>query len=93
MSQSEQQTEEAQQQSQQQNEEAQLETQQQQGHHTHEEEEPAITQSETISPQRQPRSQTMWPTDVMSVGEVNNEGVSLDTTVNTRLYRICGLAV
>jgi hypothetical protein len=34
----------------------------------------------------------MWPTDVMSVGEVNDEGVPLDTTVNTRLSRVCGLA-
>jgi hypothetical protein len=32
------------------------------------------------------------PTDVMSVGEVNDEGVPLDTTVNTRLSRVCGLA-
>jgi hypothetical protein len=30
--------------------------------------------------------------DVMSVGEVNDEGVPLDTTVNTRLSRVCGLA-
>jgi hypothetical protein len=29
----------------------------------------------------------------MSVGEVNDEGVPLDTTVNTRLSRVCGLAV
>jgi hypothetical protein len=29
----------------------------------------------------------------MSVGEVNDEGVLLDTTVNTRLSRVCGLAV
>jgi hypothetical protein len=28
----------------------------------------------------------------MSVGEVNDEGVPLDTTVNTRLFRVCGLA-
>jgi hypothetical protein len=28
----------------------------------------------------------------MSVGEVNDEGVPLDTTVNTRLSRVCGLA-
>jgi hypothetical protein len=28
----------------------------------------------------------------MSVGEVNNEGVPLDTTVNMRLSRVCGLA-
>jgi hypothetical protein len=28
----------------------------------------------------------------MSVGEVNDEGVPLDTTVNTRLSRICTLA-
>jgi hypothetical protein len=35
---------------------------------------------------------TMWPTDVMSVGEVNDEGVPLDTTVNMRLSRVCGLA-
>jgi hypothetical protein len=29
----------------------------------------------------------------MSVGEFNDEGVPLDTTVNTRLSRVCGLAV
>jgi Fe2+ transport system protein B len=29
----------------------------------------------------------------MSAGEVNNEGLPLDTRVNTRLYRVCGLAV
>jgi hypothetical protein len=34
----------------------------------------------------------MWPTDVMSVGEVNDEGVPLDTRVNMRLSRVCGLA-
>jgi hypothetical protein len=34
----------------------------------------------------------MWPTDVMSVGQVNDEDVPLDTTVNTRLSRDCGLA-
>jgi hypothetical protein len=34
----------------------------------------------------------MWPTYVMHVGKVNDEGVSLDTTVNTRLSRVCGLA-
>jgi hypothetical protein len=28
----------------------------------------------------------------MSVGEVNDEGVPLDTTVNMRLSRVCGLA-
>jgi hypothetical protein len=33
----------------------------------------------------------MWPTYVMSVGEVNDEGVPLDTIVNMRLYRISGL--
>jgi Fe2+ transport system protein B len=33
----------------------------------------------------------MWPTYLMSVGEVNDEGIPLDTTVNTRLSRICGL--
>jgi hypothetical protein len=33
-----------------------------------------------------------WPTDIMSIGEVNDEGVPLDTTVNTRLSRVCGLA-
>jgi hypothetical protein len=27
----------------------------------------------------------------MSVGEVNDEGIPLDTTVNTRLSRVCGL--
>jgi hypothetical protein len=32
-----------------------------------------------------------WPTDVMSVGEVNDEGVPLDTTMNTRLSMGCGL--
>jgi hypothetical protein len=34
----------------------------------------------------------MWPTDVMSVGEVNDKGVPLDTTVNMRLSRLYGLA-
>jgi hypothetical protein len=29
----------------------------------------------------------------MSVGEFNDEGVPLDTTVNMRLSRVCGLAV
>jgi hypothetical protein len=33
-----------------------------------------------------------WPTDIMNVGQVNDEGVPLDTTVNTRLSRVCGLA-
>jgi hypothetical protein len=33
-----------------------------------------------------------WSTDVMSVGEVNDEGVPLDMIVNTRLSRVCGLA-
>jgi hypothetical protein len=28
----------------------------------------------------------------MSVGEVNEEGLPLDTIVNTRLFRVCGLA-
>jgi hypothetical protein len=32
-----------------------------------------------------------WPTNVMSVGEVNDEGLPLDTRVNTRLFRVCGL--
>jgi hypothetical protein len=34
----------------------------------------------------------MWPTDVMSVGEVNDERVPLHTIVNTRLSRVYGLA-
>jgi hypothetical protein len=34
-----------------------------------------------------------WPTDVLSVGEVNDEGVPLDTTVNMRLSMVYGLAV
>jgi Fe2+ transport system protein B len=34
-----------------------------------------------------------WPTDVMSVGQVNDEVVPLDTEVNKRLSRVCGLAV
>jgi hypothetical protein len=29
--------------------------------------------------------------DIMSVGEVNDDGIPLDTTVNTRLSRVCGL--
>jgi hypothetical protein len=28
----------------------------------------------------------------MSIDEVNNEGLPLDTRVKTRLYRVCGLA-
>jgi hypothetical protein len=38
------------------------------------------------------RPQTSWPTDVMRVGEVNDEGLPLDTRVNTRLYKVYGLA-
>jgi hypothetical protein len=34
----------------------------------------------------------MWLMDVMSVGEVNDEGVPLDTIVNMRLSKVCGLA-
>jgi hypothetical protein len=34
----------------------------------------------------------MWPMNVMSIGEVNDEGVPLDTTLNMRLSRVCGLA-
>jgi hypothetical protein len=34
-----------------------------------------------------------WPTDVMSVGQVNDEDVPLDTIVNMRLSRDCGLVV
>jgi hypothetical protein len=34
----------------------------------------------------------MWPTNLMSVGEVNDEGVPLDTIVNMRLSRVYGLA-
>jgi hypothetical protein len=29
----------------------------------------------------------------MNVGQVNDEGVSMDTEVNTRLSRVCSLAV
>jgi hypothetical protein len=34
----------------------------------------------------------MWPTDVMKVGHVNDEGVPLDMDVNTTLSKVCGLA-
>jgi hypothetical protein len=34
----------------------------------------------------------MWPMDVMSIGDANDEGVPLDMTVNTRLSRVCGLS-
>jgi hypothetical protein len=33
-----------------------------------------------------------WLTNIMSVGEVNDEGLPLNTRVNTRLSRVCGLA-
>jgi hypothetical protein len=33
-----------------------------------------------------------WPTDVMIVGEVNDEGLLLYTKVNMRLSRVCTLA-
>jgi hypothetical protein len=59
--------------------------------HTHEEEESAGSQLEIASCHQKTRSQTSWPTDVMSVGEVNNEGLALDMRVNTRLSRVCGL--
>jgi hypothetical protein len=32
-----------------------------------------------------------WSMGVMSVGEVNDEGIPLDTIVNTRLCRVFGL--
>jgi Fe2+ transport system protein B len=32
-----------------------------------------------------------WPTDIMSVGEVNDEVLPLDTRLNMRLSRVCGL--
>jgi hypothetical protein len=34
-----------------------------------------------------------WSIDVMSVGEVNDEGLPLDMRVNIRLFRVCGLVV
>jgi hypothetical protein len=34
----------------------------------------------------------MWLTNIMSVGEANDEGVPLDTIVNMRLSRVCGVA-
>jgi hypothetical protein len=33
-----------------------------------------------------------WLTNIMNVGQINDEGVPLDTEVNTRLPRVCGLA-
>jgi hypothetical protein len=33
-----------------------------------------------------------WATDIMTVGQVNDEGVPLDMAVNMRLSRVCGLA-
>jgi hypothetical protein len=33
-----------------------------------------------------------WPANIMRVGQINDEGVPLDTEVNTRLSRVCGLA-
>jgi hypothetical protein len=33
-----------------------------------------------------------WPTDVINVGHVNDEDVTLDTKVNTRLSRVYDLA-
>ena len=40
---------------------------------------------------RRARSQTTWPTDVVHVGEANDEGVPLGKAVKTRLARVCGL--
>jgi hypothetical protein len=34
----------------------------------------------------------MWPIDIMSVGQVNDEGVPLDMIVNMRLSMVCGQA-
>jgi hypothetical protein len=36
-------------------------------------------------------SQMKWPTNVMNVGQVNDKGAPLDTVVNMRLSRVCGL--
>jgi hypothetical protein len=32
-----------------------------------------------------------WPTDVKSVGEVNDEGLPMDKATSTGLSRVCGL--
>jgi hypothetical protein len=49
-------------------------------------------QSEIASRQQKTRLQTSCPTDVMSVCEVNDEGLPLDTIINMRLSRVCDLA-
>ena len=46
----------------------------------------------TGSQTKKPRSQTTWSTDVKVVGEVNDEGLPLDSEISTRLSRVCGLA-
>jgi len=49
------------------------------------------SQASTSRP-RKKRSQTKWPPDVKSAGQVNEEGVPEDPKVNVRLSRVCGLA-
>jgi hypothetical protein len=34
----------------------------------------------------------MWSTDIMSIGEINDEGIPLDTIVTMRLSGVCSLA-
>jgi hypothetical protein len=34
----------------------------------------------------------MWSTDIMSIGEINDEGIPLDTIVTTKLSKVCSLA-
>jgi hypothetical protein len=33
----------------------------------------------------------MWPTDIINIGQVMDEGVPIEIEVNTRLPRVCGL--
>jgi hypothetical protein len=50
------------------------------------------SQSGTRSCPRKQRSEMKWPTDVKSVGEVNDEGLPMDRITSTKLSRVCGLA-
>jgi hypothetical protein len=50
------------------------------------------SETTTASKKWKARTRTMWPTDVMNVGEVNEDGQPLDQHTQMRLSRVCGLA-
>ena len=63
-------------------------------HPSHNDDSPSHTDHEGGSQEdswKMSRGETKWPTDVLTVEEVNNEGIPMDKTTHTRFKRVCGL--